>query len=141
MKDTFRKCKVCGKEYYYRKIVGGIRQHTGKYYCSKKCMGIDMLEHKNVNWKENVGYISLHEWIKKRKPKPNFCERCEKEVPYDLANISGKYKRDINDFEWLCRRCHMKDDGRMINLERGRRLRCKTNYSFTFIVLIAEMKK
>lgn len=75
---------------------------------------------KNGMWKGNkVGYYALHSWIANHKPKPEFCERCKKEKPYDLANISGKYKRDINDFEWLCRRCHMKKDGRLEQLKRG----------------------
>ena len=65
----------------------------------------------NGQWKGNkVGYCSLHEWIGNRKLKPEFCEECKKVKPYDLANISGRYKRDINDFEWLCRSCHMKKD-------------------------------
>jgi len=37
----------------------------------------------------------------------------ENPIPYDVANISGKYKRDIKDFEWLCRLCHMTKDGRL----------------------------
>ena len=41
------------------------------------------------------------------------CEECKEEKPLDLANISGEYKRDINDYEWLCRRCHMESDGRL----------------------------
>ena len=41
-----------------------------------------------------------------------FCLECNKVTPYDLSNISGEYKRDINDFEWLCRKCHMKKDDR-----------------------------
>jgi len=71
----------------------------------------------NGMWKgNNVGKISLHEWIKYRLKKPNVCDCCKKNQPYDLANISQKYKRDINDFEWLCRSCHMKKDGRIYNL-------------------------
>jgi hypothetical protein len=75
---------------------------------------------KNSQWKgDKVGYISLHEWIRNRKPKPLLCEECNKNKPYDLANISGEYKRDINDFEWICRSCHMHKDGRINNLKRG----------------------
>jgi len=71
----------------------------------------------NGNWKgENVGYFGLHKWIQRHKLKPKFCENCKENPPYDLANISGEYKRDINDFEWLCRRCHFNKDGRKINL-------------------------
>ena len=43
-----------------------------------------------------------------------FCEKCGKiTAKLDLANISGCYKRDIGDFRWLCRRCHMTEDGRL----------------------------
>lgn len=72
----------------------------------------------NSQWKGNkVGLISLHEWVRNHKPKPEFCEECKKAKPYDLANISGEYKRDINDFKWLCRSCHMKMDYKL-----GRRI-------------------
>ena len=75
----------------------------------------------NGQWKgDEVGYFSLHEWIKNHKQKPEFCEICKKKPPYDLANISGEYKRDINDYRWLCRSCHMKDDKRMNNLKQYR---------------------
>ena len=68
----------------------------------------------NPNWKGNkVGKNQLHVWIRTRKPKPEFCEQCKMNKPIDLANISQKYKRDVNDFKWLCRRCHMLEDGRM----------------------------
>jgi len=71
----------------------------------------------NGMWKgDNVGYISLHEWIRNRKPKPDLCEECKSKPPHDVANISGEYKRDVNDYEWLCRSCHMKKDGRMDRL-------------------------
>ena len=64
----------------------------------------------NPNWKgNNVTYSGVHSWIKNHKPKPKFCENCKKVPPYDLANISGKYKREINDYNWLCRSCHSKE--------------------------------
>ena len=62
--------------------------------------------------------INLHRWVERRKEKPEFCEECKKQKPYDLANVSGEYKRDINDFKWLCRSCHMKEDGRINNLKQ-----------------------
>jgi hypothetical protein len=66
---------------------------------------------KNPLWKGNkAGYFAIHQWIRSHKPKPKFCERCYKKEPVDVANISGKYKRDINDYEWLCRSCHLKGD-------------------------------
>lgn len=94
--------KKLSKEHIERISIG----HKGKNLCEKNGM-----------WKgDNVGYLSLHEWVINRKIKPLFCEICLKEKKLELANISGKYKRDINDYQWLCRRCHMKSDGRLQKL-------------------------
>jgi len=76
----------------------------------------------NPQWKgDNAGYGALHDWIKRYKPKPEKCERCKISEPFDIANISGKYFRDLNDFEWLCRKCHMTKDGRLEIFARGGR--------------------
>jgi len=64
-------------------------------------------------WKgDEVSYVTLHQWVKRWKQKPEFCEICNKKPPHDLHNISGEYKRDVNDFEWLCNKCHQIKDGR-----------------------------
>jgi ribosome-binding protein aMBF1 (putative translation factor) len=72
---------------------------------------------KSYAWKgDNVGYVGLHNWISKNKPKTKECEICGKEkdkngkTKLELANISGEYKRDINDFEWAHRSCHQNKD-------------------------------
>lgn len=71
----------------------------------------------NGMWKgDDVGYCALHEWVKRYLKKPKFCQNCGERVAYDLANISQEYKRDLLDWEWLCRICHMKKDGRIYNL-------------------------
>jgi hypothetical protein len=73
-----------------------------------------MLNEKNPNWSSGTPSLgAVHTWVRERKPRPEYCERCRKEVPHDLANISGKYLRDVSDYEWLCRKCHMTDDGRI----------------------------
>lgn len=72
---------------------------------------------KNPMWKgDAVGYTALHEWVKNHKVQPFLCEICNKEPSVDLANISGEYNRDISDWEYLCRRCHMAKDGRSARL-------------------------
>lgn len=86
--------------------------------CYNECMKYDS-EH--GNWKgDNVGYGRLHAWVRQNKPEPKHCVDCESSPPRDLANISQEYKRDIDDWEYLCRRCHMLKDGRMNNLNRGK---------------------
>jgi hypothetical protein len=101
------------------------------YHASRKGIkrpehSIDLKEwHKNnlyPNFKfDNVSYGALHDWIKSHKPKSLFCEKCGKITDkLDCANISGEYKRDIADFRWLCRRCHMQEDGRLNKFWRNR---------------------
>ena len=75
------------------------------------------LNEKNPNWKGgNVGYHGIHSWVRRRLTKPEFCQRCNKRPPIDLANKSGQYKRDLDDWWWLCRSCHVQLDGRMVRL-------------------------
>ncbi len=72
---------------------------------------------RNIMWKGNrVGLDALHAWVRKRLTKPEECSKCKEYPPYDLANISQEYKRNISDWEWLCRKCHMISDGRLKNL-------------------------
>ena len=116
-------CIDCGKSIWDKALRCGACSHKGKLHYNYGKKPEEKLGFKsgkdNPCWKgNNVGYEALHEWIKKRKPKPKLCERCKKRPPYDLANISGEYRRDVNDFEWICRKCHMKDDGRINNLKQ-----------------------
>lgn len=111
-------CEECGNE---------VNVFTGYVckFCSRECYAKNksrklkgtFQNQDNPMWKgNNVTKHPLHIWIKRRKPKTDLCENCGIVPPYDLANISGEYKRDVNDFKWLCRSCHMKEDGRMNNL-------------------------
>ncbi len=73
------------------------------------------------SWKgDKVGYTSLHAWVRRHKPQVYLCENCNLKPSYDLANISGLYKRDFSDWEWLCRKCHMVEDGRLDKLHKNR---------------------
>lgn len=62
---------------------------------------------------------SFHEWVRRRLVKPERCQICNKipkprkdgKYPLDLANISHKYSRDLSDWQWLCKKCHMEKDG------------------------------
>lgn len=75
----------------------------------------------NPLWKgDKVGYASLHEWVRNHLPKPLVCQMCKVKEPYEVANISGNYLRDLKDWQWLCRKCHMVSDGRMNNLKQYR---------------------
>lgn len=75
---------------------------------------------KNGQWKgDEVSYGALHAYIRNNLNKPEFCMDCKISSPFDVANISQKYKRELTDWEWLCRSCHMIKDGRYANMKRG----------------------
>jgi hypothetical protein len=86
--------------------------------------------------RKEIGYanlVAIHDWVRKFKVKTELCENCNLEKPYDLANISGEYKKDIKDYKWLCRRCHMKDDGRIKRFMKYRFEKVKRDNSGRFI--------
>lgn len=98
---------------------------------SRKKKSVSKLGNKNGMWKgEKAGYCAIHIWITKRFPKTKKCQNCKKVPPYDLANISGEYKRDLSDWKWLCRRCHMKEDGRMEKFIEKGLVNCKKYRDF-----------
>lgn len=89
----------------------------------RKNYSITKLGDKNPIWKgDDVGLKSLHGWIRNNLPKPDRCQKCnKKEKRLDAANISGEYHRDLSDWEYLCRVCHMLSDGRMRNRDKNGR--------------------
>lgn len=120
-KKVKKYCEKCGTKLK----LNCNRDIIRKRFCSHKCNGKLLIEvnkqrvgNKHHNWKDmGVSYKALHIWVRRHKPKTEICEECNKEKPYDVANISGEYKRDINDYKWTCRRCHVKGDGRLLNLK------------------------
>ena len=71
----------------------------------------------NARWSgDEFTYTAIHKWLNRNKPKPDKCEECGKMTKkLDCHCISEKYTRDINDYMWLCRICHMEKDGRLDN--------------------------
>jgi hypothetical protein len=63
---------------------------------------------KNSSWKgDSVGYSGLHAWVSKNLVRPKSClhwglEKCR----IEWANKSRQYKRDLNDWLPLCKKCH-----------------------------------
>lgn len=66
---------------------------------------------RNGLWKgDKVGYSGLHQWIMRRLNRPEICPKCNQRKKLDLCNISGKYKRDLKDWKFLCHKCHLQED-------------------------------
>lgn len=91
-------------------------EHKEKIRIALKNNANKMWGENNPQWRGSlVGYHALHAWVKRNKIKTELCECCKKSLAKDLANISQQYKRELNDWEWLCRKCHMLKDGRLEN--------------------------
>jgi hypothetical protein len=114
------KCLTC-KQDFKAHSRGYIKRGWSKY-CSLLCRPTRRGELAPSWTGDKVGYFGLHNWIKKIFPKPECCMNCRLEKKLDLANISGLYKREITDWTWLCRKCHMLSDGRLNRLAQGERL-------------------
>lgn len=128
----YKKCEVCNEEMHIYKY------YEGKRFCSSKCRasklpmpfnpypkgstpwnkGIkwDKLSQArqgsgNPMWKgDDVSYSQLHKWVNSKKLRPKRCEKCGEERKLHLSNLSYEYKRDLDDWAYLCVPCHSARD-------------------------------
>lgn len=132
MKKTGRtkQCLYCSKGFYAPQW---LEKKSGAKYCSHRCYSLNKHDepwnkgskglteknrgsfgHTETKWKGTISeYKSLHYWVGKYLGKPSTCTRCNNEFngkKIHWANISGKYKREPNDWIRLCARCHYKFD-------------------------------
>ena len=64
-------------------------------------------------FKKGASYKALHQWLWREKPNVVECPICGSTKRIEAHNLSGEYKRDINDYIWVCSRCHKNRDGRL----------------------------
>jgi len=123
--------KFCSRECYWKSKIG--EKHSWGHKISAKLKGVPKSpEHrqrvidaiskprpnrrgeKHPRWKGDlVNYGSLHDWVARYRGSDKYCKECgENRVNkiYHWANISGEYKRDLNDWVRLCVPCHSKMD-------------------------------
>ena len=56
-------------------------------------------------------YTAIHYWIREYGPKKDECEICgNRNIYLEWANKNHDYKRDLNDWMFICRSCHKKYD-------------------------------
>lgn len=69
-----------------------------------------------------VSYQALHAWVARKLGKPNQCENCNtiESTRFEWANISGEYRRDLDDWVRLCISCHHIIDGLGHNFNKGK---------------------
>lgn len=83
----------------------------------------DQRGEKNAYWKGRLaGKQALHRRLYARHGKPTCCTVCgsTSAKAYDYANLSGRYE-DLSDYAAMCRSCHWKYDGKILNIRKMRR--------------------
>ena len=80
----------------------------------------DQWNEKNISWAgDNVSRNALHVYIRRRLRKPVLCPLCLISPPMDLSNKTGVYRRGLENWWYLCRKCHQSYDGITINYFNG----------------------
>lgn len=102
------------------------RSHLGKPHPNPR-----LLNDGNPKWRgDGVGYHALHDWVRVRLIKPELCQICGLIPPRELSNISGEYRRDITDWQYVCRRCHDKYDGKIVDMSNRKCSLCNSDKTY-----------
>lgn len=59
---------------------------------------------------------SAHNWIKHTVKDRDSCEKCGSKNNLEWSNKTHTYKKELSDWQYLCRKCHMKYDKETFNL-------------------------
>ena len=113
-------CKKCGSPITIKNRSGFCNKCRNRSHPKKVREKIRQAKMAELNpmWKgDDVSYRALHSWVRSRKEMPELCENCKARKPYDLAN-KGIYDRNLENWWFLCRKCHMALDGRIKNLKQ-----------------------
>lgn len=109
-------CKECKKSF------SDYSSNNRSGFCSLDCYWKNMSSKKDESspsWKgQGVSYGRLHVWIRQQMGDPGECVYCAEPNKKSRdgrsylhwANVSGEYKRELDDWIPLCPSCHLKYD-------------------------------
>ncbi len=114
-----------------QKRLESIKKYWGGNIKAKLKAQERMIGENNPLWKgENVGYYAVHDWLKRKLGKARKCEFCGTHIgTFQWANKSHTYKRELDDWLQLCRKCHHKYDNVSIKIWETRRRNEMNNYA------------
>jgi hypothetical protein len=116
---TGRRCRACHIKFF---LIPRNKSKEGRRLASISAKGRKQPRgEQSPKWKgDSVGIEQLHAWVRELFPKPKKCMCCKIRPPLDLAN-KGTYNRELKNWEWLCRKCHINGDGRIKRLHLAHR--------------------
>lgn len=94
---------------------GNIPWNKGTKYTESQINKLDLaglslghqIGEKHHLWKgDKASYSAIHYWISRQLGKAKICADCGSTKKCVWANISGLYKRTIEDYKSLCYSCH-----------------------------------
>lgn len=121
-KGVFKNCIECNEIFYITPgLVGSLDiKHPEPKYCSNRCRLLNPLfkntgrtrfQSRERSFKgTQKEYYQLHHWVRKNKGKAFWCTFCFSCKKVEWANISGLYRKELNDYMQLCNKCHFKYD-------------------------------
>lgn len=70
------------------------------------------LDQGGKNVVDSAHYKAVHKWIVEQKGKPLICELCltTESKRYEWSNITQRYLFNVNDWQRLCKKCHVNYD-------------------------------
>ena len=101
----------------------GIEVSTQRTERCIKCRSIHFSGRNHQSWSNTPKYHAVHKWIRKHKIYNGGCEECNRKLASEkihLSNVDHRYKRDINEWRYLCPKCHRVEDIRngLINMKK-----------------------
>lgn len=117
-----KKCETCKKPFTRNKTLS-YKQWNLRRFCSRDCFApVNSALHKGRRaWNKGMEfsnkYEAIHARFRNMIPKPKKCPRCGRNKFIELCNISQKYLNKKSDWNYLCRKCHMTEDGRLAILK------------------------
>lgn len=106
-------CNVhhCTISYWLKKFNISLRNPTETNIISlnKPEIRSKISKNKMKKWNE-INLKSKHRRMKKLKKDNKLCEICDSMKDLEMSNKDHTYKEDINNWQWLCHKCHIEFD-------------------------------
>jgi len=111
------RCKSC-RNRYFKKYRTENKAKINQYFKKNQHSFMEKDKKRIEDLGLNMSYRGLHLLIKRNKPKPKYCSICNQEKKLELASINHSYTKNINDWMWLCRSCHILLDKKLKEVEK-----------------------
>ena len=106
-------CKSCKKQdslEWYEGNKENILRRMKEHPSYNREVKVEYNKKRDDRFRKEIGisYRGLHNYIERNKIKPEFCQVCREWAKLELHSRDHKYTKDINDWLYVCKKCHLK---------------------------------